>query len=579
MGNEDIYRYQFESMLQQAKEVLGKPTLFYSDDEDENEIDAECKAVKYLFDVSGPDFSRFKVFESEYRYWVEVYIIKIIEKLLERSNYQYEEKYFGDGNEQFALNLTLEGKRVAAYFLFSLSYQEGDRTDYDKIGEALTEKSDNVDEIRLYLFQDHISEFSLASLVNHNVEMNKNGFVKALTLQDFFCELWGQEEYSTFIEYAEEYVSKVNRIVGYKTVITPTKNTFRVFKTLKAKMLQDLNYRAIADKGELGALQERDFERINKNFISNKMYNVLISSNDFADSFLSAEWSYDVYRNAMGELELTGIISGYLKSIEQLLFKIAKFHRGEGLRIKTKDGYQPYSSTNEEIIDSTVGSLKSFVFSYDAKLAISGNIRQFIKDAVELWTKYQRNGYFHKHNLFQKDNKIDEVREQTLYLYFLILGGLFYTPDQQVELGANPLESDGSSPSFIDVHYSGFKTWFESMIDYDLPSEVPGLWMMLIPEDGYWTIKTFLMKYFYIDDFESSQGHDLDAIDTNHIRSIPVFKWEDENADYEHFNSGSDQFRELFDRYKAYEKNKLNQVNAILLSYGRDTQLVHFKEK
>ncbi len=200
MRNEDLYQYQFESMFQQAKDILGRPALFYSDDEDENEIETESKAVKYLFDVSGPNFSKFKAFESEYRYWVEVYIIKIIEKLLERSNYQYEEKYFGDGNEQYAICLSLGEKRVAAYFLFGLSFQEGDRTDYDKIGEALKEKSGDVDEIRLYLFQNLINDFSLASLVNRSTEMNKDGFIKVLTLRDFFCELWGEEEYSTFEE-------------------------------------------------------------------------------------------------------------------------------------------------------------------------------------------------------------------------------------------------------------------------------------------------------------------------------------------------------------------------------------------
>ena len=92
------------------------------------------------------------------------------------------------------------------------------------------------------------------------------------------------------------------------------------------------------------------------------------------------------------------------------------------------------------IIDSTLGSLKSFVFSSQARLAISRDIRIYIQEAVQLWTKYQRNGYFHKDNLFQTDNKIETVREQTIYLHFLILGGLQFTEEQLFELGTHSID-------------------------------------------------------------------------------------------------------------------------------------------
>lgn len=575
-GNEDLYDYQFGSMLQAAKEILGRPAIRYSDNDDEKELDEQIEASKLLFDVGGADFSKFKTFEKEYRYWVEIYIIKIIEKLMERSGYAFDEQYYGDGNEQYSINYSYNEKRIAAFFLFDLTYLDGDRTDYDKIGKALKEKAGEIDEIRIYVFRNCINAYTLAGLVNGSEEYNENGLVKVMTIRDFFCEMWGEDEYLSFEKYANDYELKVKNIIGYKTVIAPTKQTVRVFKTIKSEMLKQENYKAIADKGELGTISGLDFERIKTNYLQNKMYRVMVSSNDFADSFVSAEWAYDVFSNAMGELELTGIISGYLKSIEQLLYRIARFHRDEGLYIKTKNGNQPYTTTNEEIIDSTLGSLKSFVFSYDAKQAINNKIRKYIKGAVELWTNYQRNGFFHKHNLFGADNKIKLVREQTLYLYFLILGGLNFTPDQLHTLGADLDENKQETGNAVDYNYPDFRAWFNNIVKYDSPMATPGLWMLLLQEDGWLKIQAYFMKYFYIDDFENSQfDYRSKVVDYNHLRSIPVFRWQ---ADNDSLVDGASQLQKMLERYKQEPQSGLDKIETIVLSFGKVTKLIHFQE-
>lgn len=42
--------------------------------------------------------------------------------------------------------------------------------------------------------------------------------------------------------------------------------------------------------------------------------------------------------------------------------------------------------------------------------------------AIDDWREKHRNGYFHRDNL-QSEAKVKEIRNQTLQLYFLILGG------------------------------------------------------------------------------------------------------------------------------------------------------------
>ena len=63
-------------------------------------------------------------------------------------------------------------------------------------------------------------------------------------------------------------------------------------------MLRDMDYLAIANKGQSGELSDQEFAKVKNSYLNNKMYVAMVSSNDFADSFISAEWSYDVYYNA-----------------------------------------------------------------------------------------------------------------------------------------------------------------------------------------------------------------------------------------------------------------------------------------
>lgn len=97
-GN-DIYAYHFDALYKRIKGLIGCATINPSSDED------ETFSSGLLFDIGGPDFNRFKTYESEYRYWVEVSILKIVENLLQRRGIWFEEHYHGDGNEQHS-NIT-----------------------------------------------------------------------------------------------------------------------------------------------------------------------------------------------------------------------------------------------------------------------------------------------------------------------------------------------------------------------------------------------------------------------------------------------------------------------------------------
>ena len=575
--NDDIYEYQFTSLFKYVKSVIGRETIsVYATQEEEQwdkEIDDLIGQSNLLFDISGEDFKRLKACESEYRYWVEVYVLKIIENLLNRNGVPFEEKYHSDCNEQHSLIYELDGKRIEAYFLNDIEYKEANRTDYDKIANVLASKAGNVEKIEIYIFRDRINCATSAWLTNCSDERNANGFVEVLPLHVFFDNLFGEGEYEIFSRYASAFRDKCNRIVSFKTVITPTNRTLVAFREKKSQMLKDLDYMAIANKGQSGELSDQEFTKVRNSYISNKMFTVMVSSNDFADSFISAEWSYDVYSNAMGELELTGIIAGYLKSIEQLMYRIVSYHKNQGVKIKTSEGFMPYTSDNENIIDSTLWSLNNFLTSPQGKFALSAKIRGCIYKAVDLWRQYQRNGYFHKHNLYAADNKIAEVRELTLYLYFLILGGINFSAEERLDLGVCELEKNQRcSEKRI---YQDFERWMNNILKYDLPVRVPGLWILLFYDERVWTVQPYLMKYFYIYDIESSEfSFTPELIEMNHTKDIPAFIL---NLEINNYITASSKIQDLFKRYRIENPQKMEQIEAIVLGINKYTQLIYYK--
>ena len=578
MKNEDVYEYQFYSLYQQVKSLIGRNTISLYDDSDpiEKEVTDYLGKSELLFDLTGIDYKLLKKADIEYRYWVEIYVLKIVENLLCRYDVNYEEKYHPNNNEKYSIIYELSGKKIESYFLFDIYYDEINRTNYDSIAQALKADCQEVDEIYIYIFRDNICKSDAAWLVNNCCEFNENGFVKTFPLKHFFELLFDSEEYEIFCNYAKSFYEKCNNVISYKTIILPTRNTIDSYKLKKQKMLMQMDYKAIAVKGKSGSLSDDEFEKVKNSFLHNKMYMAMIGENDFADSFISAEWSYDVYSNAMGELELTGIISGYLKSIEQLLYAITRFHINKGLFINTrKEGKKIYSTDIEDIIDSTLGSLNDFVTSKEAKLAIDVKIRGCLRKAISLWTQYQRNGYFHKHNLHMSDNKIDEVRELTLYLYFLILGGIYFTPEQRIRLGIRSVEDDSGKNNTVEINCFQFNEWMNDILKYELHESVSGIWLSLITIENEWSIKPYLMTSFQIDDFESGELDFINIIDMRHSKNIIPFCWKSMTSDY---NDEVCKVQDLIYNYIELNEEKLDNMGAIVLEGYKQTQLVYLKK-
>ena len=162
-------------------------------------------------------------------------------------------------------------------------------------------------------------------------------------------------------------------------------------------------------------------------FINKKRYKILFGNRSFAKSYLTSEWLFKKYV-MLPEMDNTFIVSGYLKSVEQLLWDILKI-KGINRLIRTSNNSDA-SIDGSDDIDVTLGNIQYFLSDYDNRDLFDKSFKKnqravscYFRNQLGRWRNYYRNGYFHKDNL-QDIKLVEIIRNQTIYLYFLILGSL-----------------------------------------------------------------------------------------------------------------------------------------------------------
>ena len=250
----------------------------------------------------------------------------------------------------------------------------------------------------------------------------------------------------------------------YKTVITPTDEAISQFKDRKAEMLKRFDYQKFIPH----TLFESQRDTLFRNYIDRGLYKAMIGESAFADSFISSEWYYCIY-SAVGALDQTGIVAGYLKSVEQLLYAVIGLKKNMGMTIRTSEKeIVEYTSDSEDELGNTLGALQAFVQHNGKALEVSSFVKRHIVDTIDEWRDKQRNGYFHKDNLHDID-KVNEIREKAIYLYFLILGSWDIADTEFEKLGINHYELPVDECADPENLYLRFAEWVKPVLQLDIP--------------------------------------------------------------------------------------------------------------
>jgi len=436
MDNTGIYEYVFYNMynsvkkskedFSKAQEVmweLYRPILFTKDDNTElydtvvsgsaHSIMVEMEMlIMRLFENNSVDFIPFQEDEAKYYLHMPFYRIE-------------------------------ENEKVAYVFHSSL----GSSVDW----KGITKKY-NMDRITVVSLVETLPSKQasqlkdpeqLLSWIVNQAEAKSNGIVQYITLADLF-DFLGESEYDNFLSHVKKYNEKVRKLIGYSTVTIPSEDAMERFKKDRLQMLLSYDYSSAS-----APLPANDVSIIETNFFHRKLVRAIVGDLPFAESFLSAEWYYQMHI-ATSALEQTAIVVGYLKSIEQLLFTLVTLP-------------SQAIPTNTSFADYTLGQFEFYINTHQSLWETHGLLpTRFVVNKLINYRENYRNGHLHKTNVFQPA-EIDNIRDQTIQLYFLLLGALRIEDSDipSLKLWEEKL------PIKVELTYEAFSEWLDRILSGD----------------------------------------------------------------------------------------------------------------
>ena len=384
--------------------------------------------------------------------------------------------------------LTPEDPRDAP-FAFIICDKEG------RTGIRLSDffADDNVNEIlslydltEAYIIRAWKPGISDKWITRENNQYRKEGQkLTAISLAQFFRKYLCEDEYISFSACLKQFINASQEILGYKSIKFLSLMNLAAQKTYEEKELTEWRYKTYRYKiidphnakiAKYLYITQTSFsttllETMYQQYVSEGLLKAMVGSQEYGQSFITSEWLFHSL-DAKKNFDYTSIISGYLKSIEQLLHAIVMINvdnncrismnsskevkkkaKANNLNVYTRDNngiwreadlydagfkYIDLTHTNIQYMDSSIGTFEYFL-RYNPHIFIDPNQSKLIADMVSCFRIECRNGYFHTHNL-NDWSIVQKTRENAIYLYFVLLGGCVVPSEKKANLGI--LEKD-----------------------------------------------------------------------------------------------------------------------------------------
>lgn len=246
-------------------------------------------------------------------------------------------------------------------------------------------------------------------------------------LEDFVVEHFGDATWSQLYQTMRKIEKEARNYQWFGLVYYYNNLTRDEFLENVEEHLRNYDYRA-----ELvaypNAISNRNYNLLEGEYIGKKKYNVLLGSEDFARSFITSEWLFENLNNN-DLMEKTYIVTGYIKSIEQLLsFMILNSaNPNDQIGVAMRGGLTTVDISSEDFFRATLGNMIYYLKAYSSShIYLDSLPRGVIRDMNTIimdWVQKERNGYFHKHNVYASE-RVAEIRGKTLLLYFLIISAI-----------------------------------------------------------------------------------------------------------------------------------------------------------
>lgn len=321
---------------------------------------------------------------------------------------------------------------------------------------------------------------------------------KVILLWDLFLELFsGMDEqeiknmYDLFISRVTKAVEIAKSMISLTTLpgFTPSylyKSRDKTVADLKKEVgslscftVNNANFK----QNEFNSRQLIETYGLAETFLNNRFENVFVGTSDFAKSYLTSEYLFRYFEdNPM--FDYTPIVSGYLKSIEQLLHAIcASYFKCKNIQ-KDFSGY----TLNTYITDIK----RERVFKRELL-----PVKNIIISCLNSYRSESRNNLFHK-DYFNSWKKVEQIRTNTIFLYVALLGSVesYIIMNDPTVLGILNIEYDQMF-SVIDKQKDGFFSLVVGGKEYSEMRKEPRDRGLMFDKNGLITNTILFKKYDY----------------------------------------------------------------------------------
>lgn len=396
-----------------------------------------------------------------------------------------------------------EDSYIPSYYLPFCRIENGKKIGY-VLGSSLMETIEwekirdtcGVDGIRVIALTERgEDEETLKKIMDYTISRT-GGFVQYSTIQNLLSEL-SPNEYDLYRSYVEKFNADVRKLIGYRTIVTPSDESLLKLKKETEAELLEADFKGVLEKDGIFSGQA---DIIRAGFWDREMYKALFGTSSFAESFISSEWYYRSHA-ASTALEQTAVIAGYLKSVEQLLYTLVHLSIDSGKNIRKKGGgrfeYILYASSSEDDADLSMGAMIGYIRHYSDLWNVNNYVKNYIADRLDEYRDRCRNEHFHKDNIHSVE-EIKDIRRQTVLCHYLLLGAMKISDSDRNRLGIT--EPSASSEEVRGLQYEDLEQWLDRILGGNLlPSDTNAYFHVCV-----WGPEKWRVEFSTVNGFETN---------------------------------------------------------------------------
>lgn len=277
-----------------------------------------------------------------------------------------------------------------------------------------------------------------------------------ISFKEFLEEYFSGLDCNFIIDKFQKAIKEANDNIGFETIPRLSLRYLSNFKDdidfmLVHEKYRDKRFLMLPNSDNIEDLSgiifdEEDYKTCDEYFIENGLYKDLLGNEGFAKCFVTAEYQYHVFRQG-NNFDYTSVVCGYLKAIEQLLYKFLKINldnptkdklwilSGKNVpKAKQRDGETTrrnpatgkrqvvFNKEFEHYFNITLSPMIWFLHDDENGWRLSVDGRKKVHKFLINFANDCRNDYFHKDNIDDYEAVVG-IRNNTILLMYLLIGG------------------------------------------------------------------------------------------------------------------------------------------------------------